>query len=154
MIQSAIILCVCACACVHAWSRTIVVSCKTSKAYWLGHVVRHDDLSNVILQGTVEGEWRRRRRQRKSGNNCRVDAVSGFHSSPRCWFQRAATDFGCWCFQDDTHVTRDPELRDGMIRAEIRCDEMSWYPAWCCIWTTSKIVWDTLRYDYVNKFGY
>ncbi|KAL8611432.1 hypothetical protein ACOMHN_014487 [Nucella lapillus] len=34
---------------------------KRRKLTWFGHVNRHDSLAQTILQGTVEGERRRRR---------------------------------------------------------------------------------------------
>ena len=44
---------------------TIITTIKRRKMAWFGHVLRHDTLTKIILQGTVEG-GRRRGRQRKS----------------------------------------------------------------------------------------
>ena len=45
--------------------QTIVTTLKKSKMAWFGHVLRHDTLTKIILQGTVEG-GRRRGQQRKN----------------------------------------------------------------------------------------
>ena len=44
---------------------TIITTIKRRKMAWFGHILRHDTLTKIILQGTVEG-GRRRGRQRKS----------------------------------------------------------------------------------------
>lgn len=43
----------------------LLATAKRRKLAWFGHIVRHDNLSKTIMQGTVEGR-RRRGRQRKS----------------------------------------------------------------------------------------
>ena len=44
---------------------TIITTINRRKMAWFGHVLRHDTLTKIILQGTVEG-GRRRGQQRKS----------------------------------------------------------------------------------------
>jgi len=43
----------------------VLATVKRRKLQWFGHVTRHNTLSKIILQGTVEG-GRKRGRQRKS----------------------------------------------------------------------------------------
>ena len=44
---------------------TIITTIKRRKIARFGYVLRHDTLTKIILQGTIEGGWRRGR-QRKS----------------------------------------------------------------------------------------